>query len=328
MHKTATTAIFGLCVLTAGISGAASWPEIPQSEKALTEVPGHPGAPAVYLTHEGTVYITEDARSSFLEVYARIKVLTEEGVEYGSVSLSSTDFLRTKDLHGRTHLPDGRIVELSDDATFEKEYSDYYGVTVNSSAMPEVVPGAIIEYRYRTYFDSIYFHRLWYFQAEIPTLHSRITYDIPNNIAFAPLVYKTLNLSDFKENVKETVRGRQITYEGWGFPPVPDEPARFPFTDLSFRVMLLPTRQASLSGGPPYPLFDNWKNAVDLVWGTRDWGYSRFKAGTRNTNKRAKSMAAGNPGDVTPRIRRPRARDGVRPAGIKQRERSCRRWQL
>jgi molecular chaperone DnaJ len=32
--------------------------------------------------------------------------------------------------------------------------------------------------------------------------------------------------------------------------------------------------------------------------------------------------------DVTPRIRRPRARDGVRPAGIKQRERSCRRWQL
>jgi hypothetical protein len=31
--------------------------------------------------------------------------------------------------------------------------------------------------------------------------------------------------------------------------------------------------------------------------------------------------------DVTPRIRRPRARDGVRPAGIKQRERSCRRWQ-
>jgi hypothetical protein len=28
------------------------------------------------------------------------------------------------------------------------------------------------------------------------------------------------------------------------------------------------------------------------------------------------------------RIRRPRARDGVRPAGIKQRERSCRRWQL
>ena len=32
--------------------------------------------------------------------------------------------------------------------------------------------------------------------------------------------------------------------------------------------------------------------------------------------------------DVTPQIRRPQARDGVRPAGIKQRGRSCRRWQL
>ncbi len=31
---------------------------------------------------------------------------------------------------------------------------------------------------------------------------------------------------------------------------------------------------------------------------------------------------------VTPRIRRPQASDGVRPAGIKQRGRSCRRWQL
>ncbi len=32
--------------------------------------------------------------------------------------------------------------------------------------------------------------------------------------------------------------------------------------------------------------------------------------------------------EVTPGIRRPQASDGQRPAGIKQRERSCRRWQL
>ncbi len=296
--------LVGLCVLVLLVStlgSAASWPDIPESDRKLVEVPGSPNSAAVVLFREGRVFLSEDSRSSFLEVYTRIKILTQEGVDYGSISISSSDYMRVKNLEGRTHLPGGKIVVLPKDATFKKEYSDYYGSSVVSCALPEVVEGAIVEYRYRTYFDSIFFPRMWYFQAEIPTLVSTVAFEIPHNIAFAPLVYKTLPNVEFKEEFRETVSGGRLTYSAMNLPPVPDEPSRFPFRDLAYRAMLLPTSRRG-SDGMKISLFDTWKNTVDVVWGYRDWGYGHFFGDTGSAKKQAKAVASGTASEVAPKV--------------------------
>ncbi|MCD4748597.1 MAG: DUF3857 and transglutaminase domain-containing protein [Thermoanaerobaculales bacterium] len=295
---------FGFVMLVSTLGSTASWPEIPDKERILVDVPGFPNAAAVVLFREGKVFLSEDSQSSHLEVYTRIKILTQEGVDYGSISLSSSDYMRVKKLQGRTHLPGGKVVDLSKDATFEKEFSDYYGSSVVSCAMPEVVEGAIIEYSYRTYFDSIFFPRMWFFQAEIPTLFSRVSFEIPHNIAFAPLVYKTLSSVQFEEESKETVKGGRLTYTAMNLPPVPDEPSRFPFRDLACRVMLLPTSMRG-SNGMRSPLFETWKDAADVVWGDRAWGYTHFLGDKGAAKKQAKILAgSGSTGDQAKAIYR------------------------
>ena len=286
-RKVVVFLFFVLLVSTFG--PAMTWPDIPANERALVEVPGSPNAAAVVLFREGRVFLAPDSRSSFIEIYSRIKILTQEGVDYGSISLSSSDYMRVKNLEGRTHLPGGKVVDLPKDATFEKEYSDYYGSTIVSCAMPEVVEGAIIEYSYRTYFDSIFFPRMWFFQAEIPTLVSKVSFEIPHNIAFAPLVYKTLKSVQFEEESQETVSGGRLTYTAMNLPPVPDEPSRLPFRDLAYRAMLLPTSRRG-NDGMKSSLFDNWKNAVDVVWGYRSWGYAHFFGDTGSAKKQAKAL--------------------------------------
>ena len=134
--------VVGLCVLVLLVStlgSGGSWPDIPEKDRALVDVSDFPNSAAVILLREGRVFLSEDSRSSYLEVYTRMKILTQEGVEYGSISLASSDYMRVKNLKGRTHLPGGKVVDLPKDATFEKEYSNYYGSSVVSCAMPEVV---------------------------------------------------------------------------------------------------------------------------------------------------------------------------------------------
>jgi len=269
---------------------AASWPGPTTAEWKLTEVEGVPNAAAVILERTGEMFVDPDFRSSYLDVYTRLKVLTEEGTDYGSVSILSSDFYRTKNVEGRTHHPDGRVLELPADATFEKEYSDYYDTTMLSSALPEVVPGAIIEHRYRIYFDSVFFPRRWFFQADIPILLSSITFDMPKGLAFAPIQAVTLRTREMEQEIREYVRGVQVTYTMRDMPPVPDEPASFPFAVLSSRVFMLPTTDNTK--GRRTPLFESWERVCELAWGSRRWGYRSALTDDREAVQKAKQLGS------------------------------------
>lgn len=291
MFRSSATA-FVLVVTAAFVTApleAFDWPEIPAAEKALTEVPGQPNAAAVILNREGFVHLSENWKSSYIEVYARIKILNAEGVEYGSVELESSDYLRTKDIAGRTHLPDGRIAVLSNDAIFEREFSDYYDTVIVSSALPEVVPGAIIEYSYRTYFDSIWFQREWYFQSSIPTLRSRVTFEMPKTVSFYPIEFNRLNRDKLPRVVDENVAGGLVTYTLENIPPVADEPYSFPFDDLVTKVLLIPGADHSTS--IPRPLFDSWESILFHYYGVGDNDYNGFKSATGSAKKQAKLLA-------------------------------------
>ena len=91
-----------------------------------------------------------------LNHYVRIKIFTERGRESQSrVDILAPKFrgreIKIKDIAGRTIKPDGSIVELKKEDIFERTVVKASGLKVNAKtfAMPGVVPGAIIEYRWR-----------------------------------------------------------------------------------------------------------------------------------------------------------------------------------
>ncbi|MFV2071766.1 MAG: DUF3857 domain-containing protein, partial [Thermoanaerobaculales bacterium] len=288
--KVVVSLILGMLTAAEAVD-AAKWPKIPRSDRELNRVVAFPNAAAVILLREGNVRFSKDSKSSFIDVYTRIKVLTAEGTEFGTISLVSSDLLRTKNIEGRTHLPDGSVVELTKDATFEKEYSDFYGTTLASVALPQVVPGAIIEYRYRRYFDYILFTNPWYFQAEIPTLTSRVIFNLPETVRFHPVEIPTLRSVELQRDVKNTPFGNQITYTMENVPPVPDEPYRFPFEDLSSRVVVLPG--TDYGSGTPFPIFETWDSVVELAVGNDDYGYVKFRRKSRDARAEARRVSSG-----------------------------------
>src|SRR5512136_365831 len=127
-------------------SGQDPWPAIQPVEQALTECPGQPGAPAVFLWRE----VATDDNTFTTSVHHRLKVLTAEGKERANVEIpfvkgqSKVEGLRARVFH-----PDGRSVEFTGQV-FEKTAlrAGRLKAIVKSLALPDVDVGCIIEYRY------------------------------------------------------------------------------------------------------------------------------------------------------------------------------------
>ena len=86
-----------------------------------------------------------------LDNYLRIKVYNNAGRDnVSTIEIPYSGNNKILDIAGRTIQPDGKILELSKDAVFDGN-SEFGTATVKSKkfAMPGVVPGSIIEYRWR-----------------------------------------------------------------------------------------------------------------------------------------------------------------------------------
>ncbi len=266
---------------------AASWPEIPRSDWDLQAAPGAPKAPGVVLLDRGRLVIDDQGRSSFLEVYTRIKVLNEEGRSLAKVSVGDSRFNRLQELEGRTNLPDGRIVELPADAKFEKEYDTYFRFTVHTLALPTAEVGAIIEYRYKLYFDTIVYTDPWYFQTRLPTLVSEFNVEYPHTVGFSPVEFSPYGYK-IERSTARAPRNHSASFVMRDLPAVPDEPWRMPFHDLSAWVMVLPVE--IVRSGRSYPLFRTWEDSLQRM---EDSWYAEARQGDATARARAKALLAG-----------------------------------
>ncbi|HEX4231062.1 MAG TPA: DUF3857 domain-containing protein [Bryobacteraceae bacterium] len=89
--------------------------------------------------------------------YLRIKIFTDKGKdERGTVKIEYQNKESVGDVSGRTIRPDGSVIEMSGDAIFDKVVAKAGGLKVKerSFALPAVVPGAIIEYRWTSSHDE------------------------------------------------------------------------------------------------------------------------------------------------------------------------------
>ncbi len=126
-----------------------SWLPITSQDWSVREVPGNPGAPAIQLYY--SQYINDsDGNSEGEYIYARIKVLNEQGTKYADVEIDlPADFTFT-DLKARTVHPDGKVIDFTG-KPFDKVLAKGRGFRylAKTFTLPDVNVGSILEYRYK-----------------------------------------------------------------------------------------------------------------------------------------------------------------------------------
>jgi hypothetical protein len=148
-----------------------AWLPVTQEDWSINAVPGDPGASAILLYY--AQHIDDDKENNEGEyIYQRIKVLNEKGKKYGDVEIRLPPGFALADLKARTIHPDKKVIEFTA-RPYEKVIAKGKGFRylARSFAMPEVMVGSILEYRYRlTYPPGQLPMHEWVVQHELYTV--------------------------------------------------------------------------------------------------------------------------------------------------------------
>ncbi|HEV8580165.1 MAG TPA: DUF3857 domain-containing protein [Thermoanaerobaculia bacterium] len=258
-----------LILLAAGFraAAAADFPAVAAEEQAVTSVPGEPNAPAVVLFKKGEFLmagygLTNGSLSSSLRVQVRLKILTKEGKSNGEIAIAHSDFERLRGFKGRTVLPDGRIIPVSADAKFLRKTSRSQKWFTTAVAFPSVQVGAILDYQYELWFDSIYYLDPWYFSEEVPVRYAEIVFKTPLDIKAQAWSRSSARVKIQRESQQHSTG--YIT-RAWAenLPSVPDDPYGPPYTDLAAQMIMLPS--AILNPDIHEPLLESWPKTCELI---------------------------------------------------------------
>lgn len=281
---------FLACLLfTTATIDAVEFPPISDTERALTELPGQPEAPAVVLFEKAEVKLRDYPKeaSSFLKVWVRVKILTEEGKSsYGEEEIGHSAYWRLKKVEGRTVLPDGRVIPVSEDAIFEERRSRSLKRFVTKVVFPAVEVGAILDYYYEIRWDDLAFLEPWVFHNRVPTLLSEITYIKPNNMGLVPWGVQA-GPQPMQSASEKSTQGATIRIWIEDLPAVPNEDYSFPFSDLASRFMMVP-KSVNVSG-TSIPLMDSWRGTCEL----HADDYRDFQRKSRDSEKKAMELTRG-----------------------------------
>ncbi|HEX4808237.1 MAG TPA: DUF3857 domain-containing protein [Bryobacteraceae bacterium] len=162
---------------------AVEWKPVSPEELALKESRVEKNADAEVLEWDvrvaDTLFNAEYEHHAMVH-YLRIKIFTDKGKdERGTVKIEYQNKETVGDVSGRTIRPDGSIVEMSHDAVFDKVVAKAGGLKVRerSFALPGIVPGAIIEYRWSVTRDESFARYLPLpLQLDIPV--EQVTYHV------------------------------------------------------------------------------------------------------------------------------------------------------
>lgn len=111
------------------------------------------------------------------EHHRRIKILKLGGFQYADISIPFHKGQELGNLKAQLFTPDGQQYEVDKSAIFEEQTTEEWSQIKFS--FPQVVEGAVIEFRYRLSSENVLQLREWYFQSEIPTRWSELRLSIP-----------------------------------------------------------------------------------------------------------------------------------------------------
>ncbi|GAB5519022.1 MAG: hypothetical protein RhofKO_12730 [Rhodothermales bacterium] len=205
------------------------WGKISDDEWAIDSFEDDTSAAAIILTEYGNAYIERDWGVRF-ETHRRIKILRPEAYDnWGTVALTFySKGQRITGVEGQTFTRDanGKVTrhKLGKKSIFKEKVSDEYRSI--RFTLPNLEPGAIIEYRYTIDSESPAFLPDWTFQASEPTLWSEYRAEYPRTLAYA---FGTRNISQFavktsEELTRERIDRNLVRYALESVPALREEP--------------------------------------------------------------------------------------------------------
>jgi len=256
----------------------AEWGEVSAEELRFTEHPGDDNASAVILSDVGTTSFTRNGKIK-LERHTRIKILDESAYDaFGTVELTyyaDDRAERVKDVDGQTFvMEDGEIreIELDNDDIFEEDLDDTYSRV--SFTLPNLEPGAVIEYRYEIIATNPIFLRSWRFQTSEPTLYSDYSVEIPDWAKYATIIRGS---SSFDEKTSERIGGMtgRVQKRRWvstRMPALREEPFMTTLRDhrqsISFQLRSITDPRT----GRVIPFMEDWGKVAETLMNERSFG--------------------------------------------------------
>lgn len=158
------------------------WGKISDEEWTLESCPYDTAAQAIILLDKARIYFI--GGQAVIERHRRIKILDQKALTYADIKIPYVRYDDREDIEAvraqtfnRSNNGKPVEMELSGNQIFIDKIDDYWG-SVNI-AFPAVQKGSIIEYKYNFYTKSIYFLEPWFFQNELPTAHSELSFEVP-----------------------------------------------------------------------------------------------------------------------------------------------------
>jgi hypothetical protein len=220
-----------ICFSFESLAHGEDWLPISQEELTMTQEPKAPGAAAVYLYRQ----VDGDDTNGEVNIYVRLKILTEEGRKYADVEIpfvKGVEYVRA--IEARTIRPDGSIVRF-DGTVYDKPVANAHGkkLVTKTFTMPEAGVGSIVEYRYRFQQQAGFvFNSHWILSQELFTRYARFSQ--------VPSPYFTMQWSwprGLPPNTTTPVKERgKIRLEAHDVPAFVTEELMPPEDELKFRV--------------------------------------------------------------------------------------------
>ncbi len=158
-------------------------------------------ANAFYIFEKGFSRIQDDGSFNLLTDYsAKIKILNKEGYSHATIKIKLYKSPKEKEkiskLEAYTYsVKTGTRTSKKLDPTkvFTEENKDYDLIIFT---FPSISPGAVLVYSYQKESPFIFNYEPWYFQSDIPKLHSRYETSIPGNYNYNIKIVGNLKLDD------------------------------------------------------------------------------------------------------------------------------------
>ena len=195
-----------------------------EAEKSLTECPFDKEADAVVILDEASAD-HNDQHNLINMRRIRLKILKSKGIRYGDVELyyhGKDDAEYISDMEAYTYNDKNGIADIkkvSPSSIYRQKINEnIYSIKI---AFPEVKVGSIIEYKYTTTSKHYGYLKDWYFQQELPVMHSHFSLVIMPNYEFTYRVHKSEELPIVVKQEKGTGR---IYFEMNNIAGLRDEP--------------------------------------------------------------------------------------------------------
>ena len=246
LHRISLFLSISLVALLPAI-GSSNWIQPTADELKVTSDPAAPDAAAVYLNREETV----DDKMHFHRVYARIKILTEKGKNYGDVEVPyEAGGSNIRAVEGRTIHGDGTVIPFTG-KPYEKELVKSGDVKIMAKvfSLPDVQVGSIVEYRWELqYDDGMVKSPNWIIQQEL-FVHRAHYHFVPFDMSGSRIITVTDSMGKERTanrlvyfpwlppgaKVREGMDGYDLTVDNVA--AIPDEEYSPPLDSYSYRLV-------------------------------------------------------------------------------------------